>query len=280
MNEIKQVSLKIIKINNMNYSDKFIEAVNFSKDKELFLGYGNPNGKILMIGKEHYFNHSLVEQGSSEFYKEILTARETENKRNIISWENNIKENFEPDWNPNQIHFCDNTNSLTAWWNQKNIQDKNNNGGTSNTYLHYQKLYQNIFFDGRKEERINFQKEFFNTELNDLPAKKDFNLPELNKLKSEFIKRRQELFKLPFFKTFPIVIIASGHYPSRYNFNLEDIFDVEYIGKPTEVGNSWYNLHHSKDGKRMLIHTRQLSTSVSIDLMNGLSKEIKSFLNK
>ncbi|MBF4472790.1 hypothetical protein [Flavobacterium sp. HJJ] len=263
----------------MNYSNEFEEAVDFSKKNKLFLGYGNPNGKILMIGKEHYFNHSLKED-SSEFYEEILKARELENQNNIASWESNLKNNFEPEWNPNQEFHCDNSNAYTAWWNQKNIQHKNYNGGTSNTYLHYQKLYQNIFLNRQKGDRINFQKEFFNTELNDLPAKKDFNLLLLNKLKNEFIEKRKELFNLPFFKTFPIVIVASGHYPSKYNFDIEKIFEVTWDKNTIVISKSWYNLHYSEDNKRLLIHTRQLSTSVSTDLMEALSKEVSVFLSK
>lgn len=263
----------------MNYSEEFQDTVNFSKEKNLFLGYGNPNGKILIIGKEHYFKHKPKED-TDEFYKEILNAREAENHNNITSWENNIRENFEPEWNPNQEHFCDNSNAFTAWWNQKNKQDKNSNGGTSNTYLHYQKLYQNVFLDGKKEEKINFQKEFFNTELNDLPAKKDYNLQRLKELKKGFIEDRKDLFQLPFFKSFPVVIIASGHYSRDYNFDLEKIFEVEWSKETIVVGKSWYNLHKSTDGKRLLIHTRQLSTSVTTDLINALSNEVKAFLKK
>jgi phage-related tail fiber protein len=140
----------------MEYSEEFNEAVKFSNKNKLFLGYGNPNGKILMIGKEHYFNHS-IEEDSLDFYKEILNARELENQNNFASWENNINNNFEPKWPLGQEFYCDNSNAFTAWWNQRNIQDdKKGNCGTSNTYLHYQKLYQNVFLDGQKEERINF----------------------------------------------------------------------------------------------------------------------------
>ncbi|MFY8187829.1 MAG: hypothetical protein ACOVLC_07700 [Flavobacterium sp.] len=243
------------------------------------MGYGNPNGKILIIGKEHYFNHSL-EEDSPEFYNEILNAREFENQNNISSWENNIKNHFEPEWPLGQEFYCNNSNAFTAWWNQKNKQDdKKGNCGTSNTYLHYQKLYQNVFLDGQKEKRINFQKEIFNSELNDLPAKKDFNLIQLNKLKKDFIVKRQDLFSLPFFKSFPVVIIASGHYPRKYNFNIEQIFDVDFIEiRETKIKKAWYNVHYSKDGKRLLIHTRQLSTSVPSELIDDLGNIIKKHL--
>lgn len=116
--------------------------------------------------------------------------------------------------------------------------------------------------------------------MNDLPAKKDFNLPQLNKLKREFIAKRQQLFNLPFFKTFPVVIVASGHYPNKYNFDIEKTFAVTWDKKTNTIGKSWYNLHYSADKKRLLIHTRQLSTSVSTDLMNALSKEVNFFLKQ
>ncbi|WP_140485409.1 hypothetical protein [Flavobacterium sp. GSA192] len=99
-------------------------------------------------------------------------------------------------------------------------------------------------------------------------------------MKKGFISRRQELFNLSFFKTFPVIIVASGHYPSKYNFDIEKIFEVTWDKKTIPVGKSWYNLHYSKDinQKRLLIHTRQLSTSVSSDLMEELSIVIKDFL--
>src|SRR5690606_26067991 len=204
------------------------------------------------------------------FYDEIIRARKNENTNNILSWDSNIKEKYQFDWNSKINGFLDSSNALTAWWNQRNIQDKNENGGTSNTYLHYQKVYQNVFLNGEKQSHINFQKECFITELNDVPSGRSYNFPKLKELREESINTRKKLFNKSFFKSFPVVIIASGHYPRDYNFDIENIFEVDYIGKPIVVGNSWYNLHYSKDKQRLVIHTRQLSTSVPNDLINAL----------
>lgn len=263
----------------MKYSKEFEDAVNFAKDQNLFLGYGNPNGKILMIGKEHYFNHNH-KQDTKEFYQEIINSRNEDNRKNIHSWETNIKENYEFNWNIKIESYLDNSNALTAWWNQKNKQDKNGNGGTSNTYLHYQKIYQNVFLNSNTQSNINFQREIFTTELNDVPSGRSYNLLELKKMRTESIEKRKDLFRKHFFRTFPVVIIASGHYPRDYNFDIEDIFKVKFFEETKIVGKSWYNLHYSSDGKRMLIHTRQLSTSVSNELITSLSNEIKEFLNR
>lgn len=263
----------------MKYKEEFKDVVKFAKQENLFLGYGNPNGKILMIGKEHYFNHKN-EIDTNAFYDEIISCRENDIDKNTNSWLKNIEENFKYDWNVNLKDGLDDSNPLNAWWNQKNKQNKNNNGGTSNTYLHYQKIYQNIFLDGLKEENINFQKEFFLSELNDLPSKKSFNLKKLNDLRSRFINKRKALFEKEFFESFPVTIIAAGHYPEKHDFDIEKIFKVNWIGETTKVDKSWYNLHYSDDKKRLLIHTRQLSTSVSNKLIESLSDTIKKFIAK
>ena len=86
------------------------------------------------------------------------------------------------------------------------------------------------------------------------------------------------MLKKTFFKSFPVTIIASGHYPKEYDFDIEETFGVTWTGEAIKVGGSWYNLHYSADKKRLLIHTRQLSTSVSNKLIEALSREIKDFL--
>lgn len=265
----------------MKYTVEFKQTVEFAKEKNLFLGYGNPNGKILMIGKEHYFKHNY-EKNTEKFYDEIIRARNNENTNNILSWDSNIKEKYQFDWNSKINGFLDSSNALTAWWNQRNLQNrqlKNGqwNEGTSNTYFNYQKIYQNVFLNGEKQTHINFQKECFITELNDVPSGRSYNFPKLKELREESINNRKKLFNKSFFKSFPVVIIASGHYPRDYNFDIENIFEVDYIGKPIVVENSWYNLHYSKDKKRLVIHTRQLSTSVSNKLIEDLSNKVKDF---
>lgn len=267
----------------MNYSKEFKDAVDFSEKNQLFLGFGNQNAKILIIGKEHYHD-TKSEVDTPEYYKELLTSRESDNKENIRAWQENISTNFKPTW-AKQESFCNSSNPQTAWWNQKNKQDRRLKGGdfnkgTSNTYLHYQKIYQNVFHNGEKLDNIDFQREFFLSEMNDLPSKESYNLPKLNELRSNFIAKRKELFNLPYFKNFPVIILASGHYSRDYDFNIEDVFDVKFIGETKTIGKSWYNLHFSSDNKRILIHTRQLSTSVSNDLTLSISNEIKKFLSK
>ena len=117
--------------------------------------------------------------------------------------------------------------------------------------------------------------------MNDLIAKRDYKFKRLKTLKKEFISKRQELFDHSFFKSFPVIIIASGHYTRDFEFDIENIFEVDFIEKrETEIKKAWYNVHYSKDSKRLLIHTRQLSTSVASELINDLGGIIKEHLIK
>ena len=60
---------------------------------------------------------------------------------------------------------------------------------------------------------------------------------------------------------------------------MQQIFDVQWEGNPIKVGEKyWYNLHFSKDNKRILIHTRQLSNSFSGELIVAIANEAKKFL--
>ena len=60
---------------------------------------------------------------------------------------------------------------------------------------------------------------------------------------------------------------------------MQQIFDVQWEGKTIQVGEKyWYNLHYSKDNKRILIHTRQLSNRVSNELIVAIANEAKKFL--
>lgn len=261
-------------------STEFLQSLIYCKKKNLFLGFGNPNGKVLVLGKEHYcfHNHPV---GTEEFYNEILEIRSSDNKKNILGWEANVENHFVPDFD--NTSFNDDSNPQIAWLNQNNkmnrsLKDGSPNLGTSGTYLNYQKIYQNLFLNGQKQEKINFQKMFFLSEMNDLPSKESYNLPRLNELRRLFIIERKSLFKLDFFRSFPVVIIASGHYAKNHDFDIEEVFDVKFTGETKFISNSWYNIHYSSDNKRIVLHTRQLSNAVENALLEAIQSEIQSFV--
>lgn len=264
----------ILKDLNYMYTEKLKQVVQYCKQNNLFVGYGNPNGKVLVIGKEaaHVAKEDLADHLEKK-KEELLQS-------NVAQWEHILSTGEVPNYDGERP--ISDENPLYAYGNQFNKKDirkegKPYNGGTSDTYTKYEKLYEQLFLQGEKLKKINFQKEFFITELSDYPTKESYNDKEIEVLRQQSIEERKPLFVLPFFKDFPIVIVAAGDYPSRYQIDLEKTFDVVYKGE-IEVRKDRYFLHFSKDNKRILIHTRQLSNSVSDELIAAIASEAKKFL--
>jgi len=264
----------ILKDLNYMYTEKFKQVVQYCKENNLFVGYGNPNGKVLVIGKE------AAHIGKEETTENLEKKKEELFQSNVSQWEQILSTNEVPNYDGERP--ISHENPLYAYGNQFNKKDirkegKPYNGGTSSTYLNYEKLYEQLFLQGEKLKKINFQKEFFITEFSDYPTKESYKNEDIEALRKQSIEERKPLFAMPFFKEFPIVIVAAGDYPSRYHINLEQTFDTVFQ-KEIKVGRDHYFLHFSKDNKRILIHTRQLSNSFSRELIPAIVKEAKKFL--
>lgn len=264
----------ILKDLNYMYTEKFKQVVQYCKENNLFVGYGNPNGKVLVIGKE------AAHIGKEETTENLEKKKEELFQSNVSQWEHILSTNEVPNYDGERP--ISHENPLYAYGNQFNKKDvrkegKPYNGGTSSTYLNYEKLYEQLFLQGEKLERINFQKEFFITEFSDYPTKESYKNEDIEALRKQSIEERKPLFALPFFKEFPIVIVAAGDYPDLYHIDLEKTFDVIFK-EEIKVGRDRYFLHFSKDNKRILIHTRQLSNSFSQELIPAIASEAKKFL--
>ena len=264
----------ILKDLNYMYTEKFKQVVQYCKENNLFVGYGNPNGKVLVIGKE------AAHIGKEETTENLEKKKEELFQSNVSQWEHILSTNEVPNYDGERP--ISHENPLYAYGNQFNKKDvrkegKPYNGGTSSTYLNYEKLYEQLFLQGEKLERINFQKEFFITEFSDYPTKESYKNEDIEALRKQSIEERKPLFALPFFKEFPIVIVAAGDYPDLYHIDLEKTFDVIFK-EEIKVGRDRYFLHFSKDNKRILIHTRQLSNSFSRELIPAIASEAKKFL--
>ena len=264
----------ILKDLNYMYTEKFKQVVQYCKENNLFVGYGNPNGKVLVIGKE------AAHIGKEETTENLEKKKEELFQSNVSQWEHILSTNEVPNYDGERP--ISHENPLYAYGNQFNKRDirkegKPYNGGTSSTYLNYEKLYEQLFLQGEKLKKINFQKEFFITEFSDYPTKESYKNEDIEALRKQSIEERKPLFALPFFKEFPIVIVAAGDYPYLYHIDLEKTFDVIFK-KEIKVGRDRYFLHFSKDNKRILIHTRQLSNSFSGELIVAIANEAKKFL--
>jgi len=262
--------------NDSLYSTAFVQAVEYCGSNKLFLGLGNPDAKILILGKEQAYNNVHL-PNTRDFITEILQNRSLENERNIIGWKKNIAENYKPFWEEMPTNGA---NPVYSWGAQRNVANRKSsgiwNGGTSSTYLKYQKLYQFITGEHTKSGRIGFQKDFFISELSDIPTKYSYVNKALSEVRAESIAKRKMLFKKAYFKKFPVIIIAAGHYPRDYGFDMEEVFEVKFA-RQKFADKSWYNLHYSQCGERILIHTRQLSMDVTDNLLEKIASECHAF---
>ncbi len=247
----------------MHYTNYFKEIATTAKEEGIYIGMGNPNGKILIIGKELAIDEEKEKHVSDKTIK-----------RNPADWVYNIE-------NPQEeIPNCvsnENLNLFNPLFPYKGMEKKQQPAG--HTWRKYQLLYETL--SDTESEIYTFYENFFISELNQIPSK--YSSLQNSELRAIWIKKRIEvLFKTDFFQSFPIVIVASGHYPREHNIDLCELFDIDFIPPTRHVDDNtaqWYNLHKSKSKThpKLLIHTRQLSMDVTNRLIEEIANEIKLF---
>lgn len=106
------------------------------------------------------------------------------------------------------------------------------------------------------------------------------------KYRKKSIEDRKALFQEPFFKKFPITIVAFGHYIRDFDIDLENIFKMKFheaLSKEQSEGlyKEYLNIHfdNMQNPTKLLIHTNQLSM-VSIELIRKLGEVCSLFLNE
>lgn len=156
------------------------------------------------------------------------------------------------------------------------------NGGTSDTWYKYQKLYNKVFNSNSKE--IVFHNSFFITELNANTSSYSKNQNPENR-KISINDRIGNFFISDFIQSFPIIILASSHYTRDHDIDICKLFNVEFQKPTIQIESNpkqWYNLHTNKEGEKakLVIHTRQLSMDIKDKLLEEIANEIKSFANK
>nr|WP_319400919.1 hypothetical protein [uncultured Carboxylicivirga sp.] len=253
-----------------NFDSDFLETLGCCQNRKLYLGLGNPNADILILGKELIDDSLSIEENG---------------EKNIDSWNDIIsnKRNF------SDINHLED-NALFPWKGQQfTIRKVDKNGkitgekGTSATWYFYQYLVDLILSKDKKtiNDDIEFHKYCFQSELNQLNAKMSHLIPKDDKIRIKSIKEREELFAQPFFNKFKIVIIACGHYQRDYSFDIEETFRVNWVQPTINISKgNWYNLHYSKDKNhpKIVIHTRQFSSGISSKLIKEIAKKCIEFM--
>lgn len=265
----------------MEYPKEFVNLL-AEKKEECLVGWGNPNAKILVIGKEP----AIPNDGKEQYELEIL--------QNHMLWDKNLRERTsQEDIVPYQfdesgdhiLNASDITyNPLYPYKGQEFAVRKERKGviigkkGTSSTWYNYQKLCNRILGREISPKMNDFFKYFFTTELSTATAKYSHEVDKTAREKS--IRNRKTFLCHPFYQKFPIVILAVGHYPREHGIDIQSLFQTRWNQQTCVVGKNWYNIHFSATNTpKLLIHTNQLSM-VSNDLIKEIADRCIDFKEK
>lgn len=191
-----------------------------------FIGFGNPNSKILIVGQE-----MAIDPEKSPITLEMESYKNPEHWKEII------------DKNISDINYS--FNGKNGFKNPRKPYDTK----PSETWRNYGKLVEHIT-DKKLEKNQEFFEHSFITEINTVVSKtqKGYS-PD---------KERNTILKHNFFKKFPITILATGHYLKMEE--IEEIFEVKYSKEDSDSqAYLKFAVYLSADNKRILINTRQMS---------------------
>ncbi len=241
----------------MKWSKDFQDFLNELDDDE-YVGLGNPNAKILFVGKE----------AANDIGSNLSYGIKKEYMRGI-----DYSESFIP--NPNDP-------------DQEFLRDDRC------TWQKYQKLYEEVYErvfqekvhkEGEKYE-ITFVNNVFTTELSSLPAKRTKEAIKQANFKEKLEDRKKSFWSKDFIsKQFPITLIfGSGNKYITYDKEIFDIFQVPYI-ESIEGGGHKIDLHYLYGNcPRLLIRTRQLvgkgNTKGLSELIIKLAEIVSEFIKE
>lgn len=240
------------------YSKEFVNLVenSFLKSEKLtseekkfgnpyYIGFGNPNSTVLILGKEKGFN---IENEKQFEYESLL---------NPLEWKTYVDNSIKI--NKNKFHSSE--HYINAFFP---YLEKSKSG---HTWTKYETLLKNIY-----PEIVNEENDFFNhcfiSEINFKPSK-------YSKIRSFNDQKRIEFLGSKYFKKFNVIILACGNYLDSNK--IEEIFDVKY-DKNSDLSRPRERLRIYRNGNRILINTRQLSFDVSNNYLKEISNQLRDYL--
>ena len=218
-------------------------------DDNQCIGIGNPNSKILFIGKEAGVKiETEVFHGNAKSWKEK---------------EFNYSEKYIP--------------------NEKNLRNLNH------TWQKYQKLYDcilsklNINTEVEKKDKyeINFVENIFTTELSNLHAPNTKEAKKQESFNTELKLRKDIFFKSEFVKQFPIIVIfaSDNKYIETYSGEVCELFNVKFDKLHNQTAKDKIWIHSENEEKpKLLIHTRQLTNRITSELIPNICNIIVEFI--
>ena len=261
----------------------------------MFVGYGNPSAKILIVGQEVTWNkekqaeeleHYCL-QNMEHWTKNIQQGNTITIKSQVLYPTDDIHseayENFNPLF-PHYFNYNKLDNRVPITEVDGKFTHQNLEYGANATWFKYQKLIQYIYPKRPKNEYVDFFHEAFITELSgesrrhnivvDKTLTRDQQKEQAKqqaKATEESIKERCPLLKEPFFQDFPVKIFACGGYSNK-------IFPYLYGFEKDEFEKKgWYSIL-PKDGK-LYVCTWQFSVPFISDIMlQELANTVRQYL--
>ena len=197
--------------------------------KKPFIGYGNPNADILIIGKECADEDKVNQE---KFYNHNFEQWEESLNGHGFSYKNFSNE--EPyDFEHGYFHPINPFYILA----KKKQTTKREPGRAPSTYFYYQRLMDKlrarsiVDFKRNDDEIIDFFIDCFITELNDICRRNNDNLDKKTRQETEdHIRERFDwMRKTSFFNQFKVVILACGPYAKA--IKEDECLRTELFGK-------------------------------------------------
>jgi hypothetical protein len=216
-----------------------------------YFGLGNPNAKILFIGKEagRPIGSDSI-HGSGESWRKYDYSKR-------FQAEGNLK------------------HGRHTWQKYQKLYET----------IKYKLQIEDEFKKGNPYE-ITFVEEIFTTEISNLHAPTSREAKHNANFGENLKKRKDEFWKSEFIKRFPVVLIAAldNKYIETYTGEVCEIFDVEFtkLELTEKSENIWIHFATDKNAlfPKLVIHTRQLTNGASNNLLDKIADIIKDFVIK
>lgn len=132
-----------------------------------------------------------------------------------------------------------------------------------------------------KMHEITFVENVFATELSNLPAPTTKEAKKNPDFIQNLKKRKEEFWRSEFISRFPIIIITAldNKYIETYQGEVCELFDVKFC-ESESAAKIWvhYATNENKVFPKLLIHTRQLTNGASNSLLEKIADIVKDFV--
>lgn len=209
-------------------SDSYFSKEGWEKPNPFYIGFGNPNASLLIIGQEKAID-ATTKQGKK--------TMKLESTLNPYQWQKMIAEGI-----------VDRNYAVEGPGVFKNPLFPYAKKPKQGTWNQYQLLTKTLFSELEDYPNSFFTRAFI-TEINHEVSKK--------KVGNQGNPTRKNFMSHSFFKSFPMTIIAAGNYLS--DAEIEERFDVRRAPGDLSEPNMKLQVFENQEQQRVVLRTRQLS---------------------